>query len=928
MPQGVEKIVFANPSDINWDNFLSFGNSNPNTNWVIRANKSVEFRAEYYPDTPVSAKNSAKWIIGPKKVTGYTSDDRIDKIGDVGHLSIEPKYCGPQEFTIEAFLDNPTNQYPKQLTFRGYAPEKIISTVWSNSKGGEDIRNSPIKYGDDVWLNIQTEGLNGANLTIEVYDKNTAWSDSKVATETTRCIDGEVNIKFGNTFTWKSRFQVGQDEFYIQIKKRGSSDFLKDSNDDQEHARYLRINNEVSSRDVTSSTTDRPATIEQNQVNFERYELCRFEKISINDGKEDIVLFDQGTLQIDENDTKREFAVSESIHFDLDKDAIRADAKPILNGISRLLLDNPRIPVELGAHCDNRGSDEYNDGLSWRRADSSVSYLVQQGVDEDRISYRGYGERRPLIQQNGRELTEDEHQLNRRVTIEFLIFGADAQSIIFETISGDKDFPIDLNVTIDDFNTDQCIRRGIETADHSTMVDIKLLTIDGDVSNSDSKDGKAPFTTKVFSDMSRLGLTPIRYIWPISASINQFLFHIHSCRYYAFPDIPTVVAKIYPDIKWKLEFFLNLTNELSVRWQNQNPVQHRELQQKAGKIGAERRWQQKDASFGFEIEAKWNKSGENSYQRDQSLKLEFETKIKKLYDMFASIGNVANGITNKTKGTVRNVGLGGIPAVFAILPPNLSLKGEWFLKRAQRDNKAIKEIGTQIEIAFSASPLIGLEITIDLIGAAIGLGVGAISGGAAAPKAVELWQKIDGALNKGIGVGNDNAGADIKADVYIDLVLTGEISSEIGFSFNTVGDPNPGVKLELASKIGIELKAGVLVEGEIRAWVVKANAYFKAHASGKASVTFGHGVEYDNNGLFYVPQLGFDGLDVEYEVSAAAGLSIEKDIVDNSPEIDWDNSWEISRGEYEGLVPKFDVIKSLADLTGFEPKVPLMRNDS
>ncbi|GAA4107064.1 hypothetical protein GCM10022393_02000 [Aquimarina addita] len=932
MSQGIEKIVFDDATDLTPENFvILLGSTVPDTNWIIRADKRIRLKALYYLGTPLEDQENARWIAGPKKAGGYTSEDRFDKIGDAGYVSIEPKFCGPQEFTIEAYIDEPTNAYPKQLTFRGYAPEKIKKTFWSRTKAGEDLKPNPIDYGDDVWLNMQVEGLNGAELVLEVYDKTWAWGDSVAGTYYTQCIEGEVNFVIRDTFNWKDTFQIGQDEFYAMVKVRGSSEYLKDDYDDDVHARFLRVDNEVSNRETRTSYTDRPAVVEQNQVNFQRYELCGFAKIEVNDQTETIVLFDQDILQSDENDAEKEFMASESVHFDTGSHELRQEDKDVvLKGIVRLLLNNPNIPVKLGAHTDYRGASDYNQALSQRRANSAVAYLLDQGIEENRIEARGYGERQPLIDfPENDSHTSEQLQPNRRVTIEFLIFGENAESIVFNTIAGDQDYPVDLTFNVIDYNVDQCVSRGLSAGTtHKTDVDINVLTTNSEVADHETKNAASPFTSSVSADLLRMGNTPLSYIWPINAAFNQYQYHIHSCRYYALPKIPAIITNVYSDIKWKLEFYLNLSNDLSVRWQNvANPEERRELQQRAGHMGAERRWQQKDATFGFEMDANWNKNGEDSYARNQSFKVEFETKIRKLYDLFHSIGDISRAITQETKGTAREIGLGGVPIVFAVTPPNINLKGEWYLKRAQQDGKAIKKIGTQVEISFNASPLVGLEITIDLIGAAIGLGGAAISGGTQATNAVKLWQQLDGALNRGVGVGNEEAGADISADVYIDLVLSGEISSELGFSFNTVGDPNPGVKLELVSKIGVELKGGILVEGEIRAWVVKANAYFKAAASGKASITFGHGLEYDNEGLFYVPQLGFDGLDAEYEVSGAAGLSVEKDIVGPSPEIDFDDSWTLARGEFNELVPKFDVIKKLAELTGFEPKVPLIRKN-
>ncbi len=50
------------------------------------------------------------------------------------------------------------------------------------------------------------------------------------------------------------------------------------------------------------------------------------------------------------------------------------------------------MTFELGAHTDSRGGDMYNLVLSDARANSAVNYLIQQGVDPDRIAAKGFGE--------------------------------------------------------------------------------------------------------------------------------------------------------------------------------------------------------------------------------------------------------------------------------------------------------------------------------------------------------------------------------------------------------------------------------------------------------------------------------------------------------------------------------------------------------
>jgi outer membrane protein OmpA-like peptidoglycan-associated protein/tetratricopeptide (TPR) repeat protein len=112
----------------------------------------------------------------------------------------------------------------------------------------------------------------------------------------------------------------------------------------------------------------------------------------------------------------------ENIYYDFDRSEIRPDAAIELNKLVRILNDNPTITVELGSHCDARGSYEYNDALSQRRADAAIAYIISQGISANRITAKGYGER---VLQNqcsdGIICTEEEHQWNRRT--EFRVTG-------------------------------------------------------------------------------------------------------------------------------------------------------------------------------------------------------------------------------------------------------------------------------------------------------------------------------------------------------------------------------------------------------------------------------------------------------------------------------------------------------------------------
>ncbi|MCH2197703.1 MAG: OmpA family protein [Flavobacteriales bacterium] len=104
-----------------------------------------------------------------------------------------------------------------------------------------------------------------------------------------------------------------------------------------------------------------------------------------------------------------------NIHWDYNKWDIRLDAQPYLDYVAKLLKDNPDLKVEIGSHCDSRGSDYFNEQLSERRAKAVSEYLVRKGVRRSMLISRGYGETRLLNNcSDGVDCTEDQHQDNRR----------------------------------------------------------------------------------------------------------------------------------------------------------------------------------------------------------------------------------------------------------------------------------------------------------------------------------------------------------------------------------------------------------------------------------------------------------------------------------------------------------------------------------
>ena len=110
---------------------------------------------------------------------------------------------------------------------------------------------------------------------------------------------------------------------------------------------------------------------------------------------------------------EEERIVLRGVNFDFDKSDIRPDAAVILDEAASQLKANPGRSVRVEGHTDSVGTDDYNQGLSERRAASVRDYLVNQGVEASRLTTQGFGESNPIASND----TADGRALNRRVEL-------------------------------------------------------------------------------------------------------------------------------------------------------------------------------------------------------------------------------------------------------------------------------------------------------------------------------------------------------------------------------------------------------------------------------------------------------------------------------------------------------------------------------
>jgi len=105
-----------------------------------------------------------------------------------------------------------------------------------------------------------------------------------------------------------------------------------------------------------------------------------------------------------------------NVFFDFDKWDLRPESYVELDRVVKLLQENPSISIEMSAHTDSYGSDDYNMKLSDNRAKSVREYILSKGISQDRITSKGYGETMPVATNE----TDEGRQMNRRVEFKIL----------------------------------------------------------------------------------------------------------------------------------------------------------------------------------------------------------------------------------------------------------------------------------------------------------------------------------------------------------------------------------------------------------------------------------------------------------------------------------------------------------------------------
>ena len=105
-----------------------------------------------------------------------------------------------------------------------------------------------------------------------------------------------------------------------------------------------------------------------------------------------------------------------NIFFEVDKYEIKQKSRTELNKTVMFLQTNPSVRIEIAGHTDNSGNDSHNRQLSLNRAKAVHQFLIDQGINTKRLTYKGYGSTLPVAPNDSGK----NRQLNRRIEFKIL----------------------------------------------------------------------------------------------------------------------------------------------------------------------------------------------------------------------------------------------------------------------------------------------------------------------------------------------------------------------------------------------------------------------------------------------------------------------------------------------------------------------------
>ncbi len=177
---------------------------------------------------------------------------------------------------------------------------------------------------------------------------------------------------------------------------------------------------------ITDSNGEYSLTLDCNKGNFVRALMEGYvpheEYIGVSDGKPKIIDFylERDRVTAGFGDDLAKLLQLSTIYFDFDKYNIRKDSEIEIEKVIAAMEKYPSLKLKVNSHTDSRGPAAYNLWLSQKRAESTINYMIRNGISKDRLVSEGYGENKLLNEcTDGVPCSREKHDINRRS--EFII---------------------------------------------------------------------------------------------------------------------------------------------------------------------------------------------------------------------------------------------------------------------------------------------------------------------------------------------------------------------------------------------------------------------------------------------------------------------------------------------------------------------------
>ena len=335
------------------------------------------------------ARNAGIKLNTPQnEITPYFDNDTrtlyfsSDGLGGLGGYDIYRVKGNGNKWGLPENVGQPLNSGADDIYY-SLSPSRNEGFFVSNRKGGNALKNSTccddiyaFKNGDYVKVSLKgnvTDMMDKHDMVkdavVEIYIKD-KFTGSKLLVKTTK------TNSLGN---YQANLEAGQ-QYYVLVKK----------------PEYLGSSFEVSTEEVFS-----------------------YKEIG-----EDLHLV-----------KKPKAAVRiPNVTYESDKSKISEKGKMVLDStVLKLMLENPEIIVEIQAHTDSKGSEQYNLKLSQKRAEEAVNYLLSKGINPQRLVPKGYGESLPIAPNENSDGTDNPVGRAKNRRTDFKIVGVLDSELINES---------------------------------------------------------------------------------------------------------------------------------------------------------------------------------------------------------------------------------------------------------------------------------------------------------------------------------------------------------------------------------------------------------------------------------------------------------------------------------------------------------------